>query len=207
MLRVAAMCVVVSVSGCDIFLGIHEPLHATRDASVRPDVAAAKPDAKPDAAFDPATCPSGYGVTLPSSTSKYRLIATTATISVHHADCKDDLAGATHLIALQTAAEATELGNAVAGSSVRVWVGLIQKPTATTPSTDWFVLTGEMLPANLWDVAEPEDAGGGENGAEQIAFVEPATRKLKDDNSGKTYHAMCECDGRPIDPSLDALIP
>jgi len=206
MVRVVATCLLVSLGGCDVLLGLEQPLRGDAQVGDGPRADVMR-DMAIDAPFDPSMCPADYSITLASTPqSRYRLIATSATISVQHADCKDDRAGATHLIATQTQNEAIDLGNAVGSSPVRVWVGFAQLLTATTPTADWYMLTGEMVPAAVWDGAEPEDNGGGENGAEQVAFVEPVTHKIRDDNPTKTYYAMCECDGRPVVPNLEAIV-
>jgi hypothetical protein len=207
--RAAALGVMINLCGCDMLLGLNQPRRGDAAVVAVADVAAdATPDVAPDAAFDTAICPAGYTITLPSVPySRYRLINTAAPLNAQHADCANDLADATHLIAMQTAIEATEVGNAIASSPFRVYTGAVQLTTAMTTTDMWFVLTGEMLPPNLWDVAEPEDTDGAENQQEQFAFLEPTTRKLRDGNTVASYYAMCECDGRRSAANLDGMFP
>lgn len=206
--RVAVLNVMVSLCGCDMLLGLEQPLRGDAAVAMADVAADATADMAPDAGFNPAVCPAGYTITLPSAPqSRYRLINTAAPLSTQHANCKNDLVDATHLVAMQTAMEFTELGNAVASSPFRVYTGAVQLPTGMTTTDMWFLLTGEMLPANLWDAAEPEDTDGSENQQEQFAFIEPTTRKLRDGNTVASYYAMCECDGRRPAANLELMFP
>src|SRR5262245_14664251 len=100
-MRVAVSAMTVMLGGCQWILGLTPLVPDAREHDAAFDDAAI--DARPpDSSFDLATCPADYTTTISTSTSKYRLIMTTGTVRTVHADCKDDLPGATHLVAFQT---------------------------------------------------------------------------------------------------------
>ena len=119
-------------------------------------------DAPPvDAAFDPATCPAGYTMTIAASPqSRYRWITVDRAWLAQHQDCADDLPGATHLAVLDTVAEAQQIAAAAAGAT-SYQVGAAQAPAQATVLAGWYELTGEVVPAATWQSGhfsfEPRD--------------------------------------------------
>src|SRR5262245_46551162 len=178
--RVALTCVVASLCGCSRLFGLETPMHASDASIADPDGPAdsvvAPTDPPPDAAVSPSNCPATYSITVGGSTSRYRIITTATSLQAQFNDCKDDLPGATHLVAYQTGIEANNVANAVQGSSVRLYIGAVQLPSQNNVATSWFAITGEALPTNVWDTDEPNDIDGAENGEEQIACPDPPTR-------------------------------
>jgi len=161
-------------------------------------------DASSDA-FTLAMCPASYTITVTGIDSRYRLITGAALIKAQHADCKDDVPGATHLAAFQTAGETAGVAAAVTSSPIRMFVGAVQNGGGGL-AANWFVVTGEPLPSGLWNSMEPNDADGIENGSEQFGLIDPMTDKLHDEDSVTTNGAVCECDGRAIDPTVEIVI-
>jgi hypothetical protein len=163
----------------------------------------------PDAGFDAASCPASYGVTLPGSGSRYRLIPDGGPAWMQSDACAADLAGATHLVVLESAAElngATALVAAppapLAGNAI--WVGAVQQTTATLPAARWLRLDGSAVTG--WGGIEPNDRDGRENQEEQFARIEKGKLYLQDSAGTGNNGALCECDGKPIAPAAaDAI--
>jgi hypothetical protein len=157
----------------------------------------------------PVTCPSSYTMTLPSTTTKYRVIATPAAFASHHAACNQDQSGGTHLASFETATEAMEMRDAILAMSsppgTQFYVGAVQKPSQTTTTTGWYVFTGGPLDPSLW-VSTPNDDNAGENNEENLGALN--TGDLMHDVTGDlAYPAICECDGLTIDATVASYIP
>lgn len=154
----------------------------------------------PDAAFDPATCPAGYATTIAAApASRYRWIAVNRTWPAHRQDCEDDLVGATHLVVLDSAAEAQQI--AAASSSMYYHVGAAQAPNQASVQAGWTTLTGEPVPASMWHAGQPNDSNGSENDQQDRASVNTLDGPLLQDvEASFSTHAVCECDGKPVVP-------
>ena len=205
--RVAVICLVAS--GCSSVFGLDKPMRAmdaADDGAITPIDVPMGSDGR-DTAFNPATdCPLTYSAIVQSSTSRYRIITTATSLKAQHEACKNDLPDATHLVALQTGVEALNIGALVSGSPVRLYIGAVQLPNQQQTDAAWFALTGEPLVVS-WDSTEPNDIDEAENNEEQIAFIQPSTKKVRDEAGLDMYGAICECDGLPVVPALDALMP
>lgn len=187
----AVLGLAVLASGCDLVFSA-EFVPAPVDAAI---------DATADAfVFDPSLCPEDY--TLVLSTGRYRVIFDAAIASVHVADCNDDLPEGTHLASTETANEAVLIHDKLPLSPVtRYHVGAFQSLGAASPDADWRVVTGELLPAGLWDGASPNDGDGTENGAENYGAIysnAAGATFLYDEPANTLGGAVCECDGRSI---------
>lgn len=195
------------------------PGAATPDDAPRDAVTDAPVDAAIDAAidapavFNPATdCPASYLLALSGQTSRYRILTTSQPVSVHGTDCNDDLPGATHLVALDDAAELTAVMirvNATAnlpGGQGCAYVGGVQLRTQATDLAGWLSITGGPLLA-IWDPGEPNDGGDNvEDSAENFTMLERTRTSLIDVSGTGAFGAICECDGKPVDPAAAAAI-
>jgi hypothetical protein len=166
------------------------------------------PDAMPpgDATDDdddddvPVTCPASYTITVPSSSSRYRIVTDRAPFVDHHAACREELA-ATHLIAIDHAAELAEIFAHVGPSVGPVYVGAVQMPGELGVADGWQIFTGQVLPDQLWWFDQPNDADHWESFDEQRAAVD-VTGKLHDVSGAVPFGAICECDLQPIAPAV-----
>ena len=164
-------------------------------------------DAMTPPAFDPAMCPTGYTNTsvTASPNSRYRIIAQSAGFSAQYAACKNDHPGWTHLVVLDATLEATQIHAVLAGNSY--YVGAVQPANQATPSTGWLQLTGETVPANLWQPSQPNDNGDSiENNEQNVTAVDDATGLMNDVSGSFQYLGVCECDGKPIAPAALAAV-
>jgi hypothetical protein len=172
----------------------------------------AKVDAAPDARrFDPRLdCPASYDITLSGQTSRYRMILEGHNVVQQNAACAADQIGATHLVALDDVNEIAVVQarvNTTAGLSQGcVWVGGVQLRDQVNDSTGWLMITGGPL-APMWDPAEPNDGGDNvENNVENYVILGGGRASQIDVGGGPTFGAMCECDGKPVDPAATAAI-
>jgi hypothetical protein len=175
------------------------------DAPVDGRADARLPDASPpDAAFSVEMCPADYLLTVGSSPgSRYRFIGTGTTFATHHADCNDDHNGWTHLVAIDDAAEADAIG--LFNFTNYSYVGAVQQPGQTELDGNWFIFTGGPVTAP-WADNQPNDANNIEDGRESLMVIEGDGR-LHDVRGLSDYEAVCECDGRPVDPTVATYIP
>lgn len=145
-------------------------------------------------------CPPSYA--LVTAFGIYRVIATNDVFAVHHADCNDDAPGATHLASIETAEEVGELMRTLPVG--QYYVGAAQKPNQATTTDGWYVFTGGPLPAGTW--GSSNDDNPGENNEENLLGLN--TADMYHDVTGDVpYPAVCECDGRPIDPTVAGYVP
>jgi hypothetical protein len=169
-------------------------------------VVGSKPGELPDAPvgkLDAATLDCA-GYTTITTLSRYRVIATPTTFAAQHAACNADGPGA-HLASFETADEIYELQRAllVVGAG-QYYVGAVQKPNSTSETQGWYVFTGGPLPEAMWGSSNDDHAG--EDNEENLACLN--TADLFHDVTGDVpYAAVCECDGRPIDPVVAGYIP
>jgi hypothetical protein len=163
----------------------------------------------PDAGFDPASCPASY-VALPGQiTSRYRLITAGHPAWTQSDACVADLAGATHLVVLETRNELDSVTALVAAPTTAlagnaIWVGAVQQTTATLPDAGWLWLDGSAVTG--WGGNEPNDRDQQENQDEQFARIEKTKLYLQDSAGTGSNGALCECDGKPIAPAAAAAI-
>jgi hypothetical protein len=165
------------------------------------------------AIFDPATCPATYTITI-ASAPKSRYFMRTATTSywMHHSACKADLAGATHLMLPDSAAEISEIVTATADMATtnnEVLVGVVQNiGLATAPNVGWTRFDGNSVDPSLWLPNEPNDGDGNEaNHAENVGSIN-RTYSLMNDTVGTAAMApaICECDGKALAPSIESIL-
>lgn len=167
-------------------------------------------------AFDYARCPASYDAALPGPT-RYRLSAQGASAWAHSETCSLDLLGATHLVGLETAGELASVQRLVDSSTIAagVWVGGVQRHTATTPGEGWLGLDGQPLLAGAWyhgpgdngqTDSEPNDGDAMENLLEQFVIIKPMRNGLQDSQGSNSKGALCECDGKPIAATAAAEI-
>jgi hypothetical protein len=158
-------------------------------------------------------CPTGYDVTIADSTSQYRIIVTGGDFATQHADCNDDKVGATHLASPETYVEIMELQKQVSmlvtpAPSAQYYVGVVQQPDSPSEAANWFVFSGAALPSDLgvWAPTQPNDDLAGENNEENLGALN-ALDAMHDATGNYLYGAICECDGRPVDPTIASYIP
>jgi hypothetical protein len=152
-------------------------------------------------------CPADY--TLAFATSRYRVIVDGRKAWEHSDDCTSQRAGATHLAAVDSMAELDAIQNAInaIGSlpNNRAWVGGVQLRSQATPGAGWLSVTGGELVA-LWDGGEPNDGLNNEDNDENFVGIEVNRTGLVDFPTDDTEGAVCECDGKRLDPAAAAAI-
>ncbi len=93
-----------------------------------------------------------------------------------------------------------------AGTKATWFVGAIQQPSSPTSSENWLWITGELLDGTVWATNEPNDQVEPENNEENIGSLIKGRDGVVDANAGLSYPAVCECDGRPVDPVASAYL-
>jgi hypothetical protein len=182
---------------------------ALADALLVDAMADAMADAMIDAPLvvDAPMCPATYALTI--GTSRYRVIATDAVVGTQNTDCNDDQPGRTHLVALDSLGEMTALIPLLGPPppSGQWFVGNFQKASQATTTAGWLLITGGALPAGLWAPGQPDDLGGatGEDNTQNISSIQ--SDGLHDNTATITGGGVCECDGKPPDPTVSALVP
>jgi hypothetical protein len=175
-------------------------------------------------AFDHVQCPASYDAALPGP-SRYRLIVVGNRAWDQSDVCAQDLPGATHLVVLETVGELASVQALVDSSAATVaagvWIGGVQKHTATSPGEGWLGFDGQPLIGGSWydgpgtsgqHDSEPNDGDGVENGLEQFVIVKPSNNSpgtkngLQDSDGFNSKGALCECDGTPIAAAAAAEI-
>lgn len=160
-----------------------------------------------DAARD---CPADYTIVLSGESSRYRVIRTGRRAWVQADDCADDKPGFTHLVAIDSPAELDQVEATIdpIGDLDRnvVWVGGIQPRDQAGPREGWLAITGGPLIDTEWDGGEPNDGSGGEDNGENFSGVERNREGLVDFPNTNNSGALCECDGKPVDPAAAAAI-
>jgi hypothetical protein len=178
-------------------------------------------DAAIDAAvFDPADCPATYTKSIGSS--RYFHNPTIQNVWAHHTACNAGLSGATHLVVLDSVAEAQAVVaflKADLPASNRFYVGAVQDMQATEPGSNWIWVTGGPVKprgdtGSLWgtmtnmnevrpqpnddDDIEAEQPSGTTDHQEQFVFLDLTLTYLADVPGTTGYRAVCECDGKPV---------
>lgn len=107
-------------------------------------------------------------------------------------------------MAIDDAAELDQVEIAVTATgnldSNKAWVGGVQLRDQTSPAVGWFSITGSTLNPQ-WNAGEPNDTGGAEDNGENFAGIERGRDGLVDFPTDDDQGAMCECDGKPPDPT------
>lgn len=147
--------------------------------------------------FDFAQCPTGY-VQLVGTTSRYRMNINGEPAWVHAADCANDLANATHLVAIDDFAELALVQGFLdlypfgfAGNTT--WIGAAQ--TRDRPTDDaWLAPNGSSLFSG-WNGNEPNDGGTADQNHENFATLVKSETGMFDYRGDNRFAAVCECDG------------
>ena len=154
-------------------------------SSVTPDAAidgTPMPDADPFAMIRTQCIAAGY---TQDASGLHRAIGNGSRWLDAQTDCANDVAGATHLIVLSSAAEVTYATGQLG------WVGLSDRAT----EGQFQNVTLEPNDLRPWENGQPDNGGGDENCA-QIK----SSGKLDDDQCGNSHRYICECDGRAPAP-------
>lgn len=189
------------------------PSDADRDSALIDAAPDAMIDAMVDAPADAPNlvCPVEYTVTVTGSMSKYRISSTNGTFAQHHASCNDDLAGATHLAVFDSVGELDQITSLLTQvpqpSGGRFYVGAVQMMNQTTTGAGWLHFTGGAVPAMLWQGGQPDDNGDSETDHDQQLAALDSGERMNDVSGGFSYGAVCECDGKMIDPTVATHIP
>ncbi len=155
------------------------------------------PDVPGPDAFDPIVCPATYTISLPSTTSRYRLDSGGLDWTQANAACVADQVspkGFTHLVVFADRQEQTELEAIVDD----VWVGYSDRVVEGT----FLAVTSEPIgnyvqPGSpAWAAGEPNHQTAAENCVEIIL-----EGGLNDNDCANTRMSVCECDGYTNDPS------
>ncbi|HUS27124.1 MAG TPA: hypothetical protein VMZ53_01400 [Kofleriaceae bacterium] len=171
----------------------------------RPDGGIDAPDGAP---FDLTSCPSGFGAVPNLPGSRYAIHTPNGTFWAHHAYCNALLPGATHLLIPDTAQELDILASRLSTTVTYAYVGAVQDAaTATLPNAAWFKLDGQPLDAALWGTGDPDDDDDIETDHySQTALLSRASRRLDDAGGATARPALCECDGKSVAASVEAII-
>lgn len=158
-----------------------------------------EPDASQVAdAFETATCPETY--TFDAGTSRYRVIDLDRSFLAQHLDCKSDGPG-THLVVYDSEAERASV-RAMFGGSDR-WVGAVQARDQSRPELGWSNITGGAALLTFWD--GPNDDDEVENNQQNTGLDQ--ADGVDDKEAPDPHGAICECDGKMIDPTVESQIP
>ncbi len=141
------------------------------------------PDADPFVAIASQCVAQGYTL-VAGPAGYYRPVTVGASWLNAQADCKDDVAGATHLIVLSTPAESTYMLSRLG------WVGLSDRITEGT----FVTVTAETGDQRPFSAGQPDNGNGNEN------CVQMKADGLDDDQCGNNHRYVCECDGRSSTP-------
>jgi hypothetical protein len=156
-------------------------------------------------------CPIDYTVTVTGSSSRYRISSSNGNFAQHHASCNDDMAGATHLAVFDTLSELDQitamLSQVTQPNDGRFYVGAVQMMNQATTSAGWLHFTGGAVPATFWGTGHPEDNDTSELDHDQQLAALDAGLRLNDVSGSVFYGAVCECDGKTIDPTAAAHLP
>jgi hypothetical protein len=209
--RLAVACVLVGALAPGCSFQPAPPTGPGDGADGRVDAGAGgdgRPDAeRADAGVDAAPpCPPTYAqVGVASPGSRYRVLSVTASFRAQHDACLADRPGSTHLVVLETDAEAAEVGGLVGGGE-EFYVGAVQRSSGGGVGDGWVWLTGAAV-AVAWSAGQPNDEAGVENGDQDVASAYPVDGSLNDVSGDWSYRAACECDGLALDPAAIAAIP
>lgn len=205
-MREGVIAILPFAAGCHLAFGF--------DGEVPP---AADADADAELPAECATLPE-FDIELPSTPSSRFAISTDArTLADYVARCKmASPSGYTHLYAPTSRVQLEEMIEELPrlrGANEPVYIGAVQKDTASIPVDDWFTVVGDPLLRELWGDGEPNDTGGTtEQKQEQFAalrYIGPAPSAddgLSDTTAAREFGAICECDARIVDPELEALL-
>jgi hypothetical protein len=173
--------------------------HVFSDAHVFLDAPAVTP-------FDPAQCPVAYtnNTITASPNTRYKILTDMATLKSQSDECNADHPGWTHLVVLDTVAEAQQIHSHMGGNFY--YVGAVQPPGQATPGAGWLQLTGAAVPDALWQSGQPNDNGNSENNEQNFTAVDDSTGLMNDVNGAYQYQAVCECDGQAITPAALAAL-
>ena len=164
------------------------------------------------AAFDPKTCPATYTITIASTPSRYMIRTALSSFWQHHAACKADLAGATHLMVPDTNQELVDVigaTQAMVTTEDEFFIGVAQNvTTASIPAADWMNFDGNSTNPQFWVAPGPVDTDNSE--ADHATNVAVVVRMLSHlvDVSGVAAQspALCECDGKAVPPAIESLL-
>jgi hypothetical protein len=168
------------------------------DAAV--DAPPVMPDAAPDAAIDAPPPPidamllpcNATGLTCGGTATTFMCGGNcwaSCTANVPRETARAACAGWTG--ALAEINDSIEQGCAAPKVTVAGWIGLLQSPGSATPATGWTWNGTTPLTFTNWIAGKPDDAGNGENGAEQCATIRPGGG-WDDDTCSGALDFFCE---------------
>lgn len=180
------------------------PVDAGASDAAAEDAAAVDATVEPPPDAPAALCPSSYAAAGALS-SHYRITETATAFRAGHDDCKDDLLGSTHLVVLDAPGELAALRAQFADREW--WIGAVQAPTLIVPWGNWSNIVGGAA-AVPWRFGQPDDDGGVFGFEASVANVAASVvGGVVDRRPGTLQFAVCECDGRAVDPGVEGVIP
>ena len=188
-MRVALL---VALTGCDYLFNIDRLPTSNADAGA--------PDSD---AFDLSVCPGAYNEPLFPG-SRYR-ISRGGEAWAHNEVCNSDAPGITHLAVIDSPDELAAFQARLDQGDMIWYLGAIQSRDALTASHNWRWITGEPVGAPPWAPNEPNDADDVEADHSEQHAIMWSTRTGLIDFHITTLDALCECDGRAVDPTVSAL--
>jgi hypothetical protein len=167
------------------------PLVDAEAAPIDADVDAAEVsiDAAVDALIPPDAidCPVSYS-DIGVAGSRYRIVTSADGWLAAEVDCEND-GSATHLVVIDGATELAMLDPVVAAT---VWVGISDR----IDEGMFLAVTGGTPPFQPWRAGEPNDGIFMPSDCVELDGFE-----YNDEACGTNRGYVCECDGRPADPS------
>lgn len=150
-------------------------------------------------------CPAIYDLTfVASGSSYYYVVERPDSFASQRVICRSHGMGA-HLAKIDTIEEAAALDahlDALRPNPAEpyIWIGLVQSSDARTPDELWEWTVGGEVAVGLWAPSEPDDMDNDETvaGTHQdhgTLFLDAVGGFLNDRAGGKSFPAMCECDG------------
>lgn len=170
-------------------------------------------DAGFDAPIDARQCPSTYTASMDAS--RYRVSVTPAVLKIQSASCNDDAPGFTHLVALDSRLELDFVHALISSAGIPpvtlgftlAWVGGAQLPNQPNKTAGWLNITGGPMIDTAWAPGEPNDGNSAaEANAENYVVIWKEMPYLSDVPRGMAVSAVCECDGKPSDPIVQAQL-
>ena len=166
-------------------------IDATVDAMLPPDAAPA------------VNCPGIYD--LSRDTSRYRLPPTKAVWAAAEADCEDDTAGWSHLVAIDSDSEWDWVRTAAALTHGPEWHAIGVVRDADNASAPWRTVTGGTAPIMHWRQTLGPDEPNNTAPGEPVVVIDTAFNLTHSPSIGGyldvtvdlSVYYVCECDGRP----------
>lgn len=160
-------------------------------------------DAGPDAAV---VCPTSGWLTISGSSSTYDVVSNSnELVSWWIAEQRCEAMGpGIHLVVFETTQEAAGLASHYTSNKI-YYLGTVQPGLPLHSYDGWRPIVAAPT-ISFWATNEPNDGGPAgsivESGNEQ-ALVADQSGRFRDENGHNAHNYICECDGKPLDPTVN----